>query len=38
MEPENEPPEEEIPMEKTIIFRFHVSFRGCIDFYEGNLF
>ena len=28
MEPENEPLEEEIPL-KAIIFRFHVSFRGC---------
>ena len=30
MEPENEPLEEEIPIKNTIIFRFHVSFRGCI--------
>ena len=31
MEPENEPLEGDIPM-KTIIFRFHVSFRGCTTF------
>ena len=29
MEPENEPLEEEIPFLETIIFRFHISFRGC---------
>ena len=28
MEAENEPLEEEIPIIETIIFRFHVSFRG----------
>ena len=29
MEPENELLEEEIPIKKPIIFRFHVNFRGC---------
>ena len=35
MEPENEPLEEEYPL-GTIIFRFHVSFRGCNPFIKKS--